>query len=83
MLAAALERRGAADAGFADYFAKRIARTARVQKGSASNAHLFHKASALGAWAFYGPMGAAARASPAAFHARQDWVYRYDVTAET
>ena len=83
MLAAALARHGAADAGFADYFAKRIARTTRVQKGSASNAHLFHKASALGAWAFYGPMGVAARASPAAFHARQDWVYRYDVTADT
>jgi len=81
VLAAALDRHGTPDAAFAAYYAGRIARTARVQKGSAANARLFHHATPLGRWGFYAPMAIAARLSPAAFHARQDWVYRHDVTA--
>ena len=81
-LAALLERHGAPDAAFGAYYDQRIARTARVQKGSAANARLFHHASALGRWGVYGPMGLAARLAPDAFHARQDWVYGFDVTAQ-
>ena len=82
VLAAKLAQHETADAAFAAYFNVRATRTARVQKGSASNARLFHKASALGGLAFYGPVGIAARLRPDAFHARQDWVYHHDVTAE-
>ncbi|MEO9685068.1 MAG: FAD-dependent monooxygenase [Tateyamaria sp.] len=81
VLAAKLAQENMPDAAFSTYFDERIARTARVQKGSATNAALFHKATTLGALAFYGPVGIAARLRPDAFHARQDWVYHCDVTA--
>ncbi len=82
ILARELGAQGTAEAGFAAFYNQRIDRTARVQKGSVANARLFHKASALGAVGFYGSMGIAARLAPGAFHARQDWVYGYDPTAE-
>lgn len=82
VLAAKLAQQGAPGAAFGDFFNTRIARTAQVQKGSAANAQLFHRASALGTYAFYGPVGIAARLRPDAFHARQDWVYGHDVTTE-
>jgi salicylate hydroxylase len=81
ILAAALDQHDTPDAAFGAYFQRRIARTARVQKGSAANARMFHKASAFGGIAVYGPMGIAARLAPNLLHARQDWVYRYDATA--
>ncbi|MEP1963363.1 FAD-dependent monooxygenase [Tateyamaria sp.] len=81
VLAAKLAQGNTPDAAFSTYFDERIERTARVQKGSATNAALFHKATTLGALAFYGPVGIAARLRPDAFHARQDWVYHCDVTA--
>ncbi|MEM6373665.1 MAG: FAD-dependent monooxygenase [Pseudomonadota bacterium] len=80
-LADTLELHADADAAFSAFFTARIARTSRVQQGSAANARLFHHASRLGRWAFYAPMGIAARLAPNAFHARQDWVYGHDVTA--
>lgn len=80
VLAAALEKFSAPDAAFGAVYAKRIARTARVQKGSLSNSNLFHRATPLGRWGFYGPMAVAARLRPEALHARQDWVYSYDAT---
>lgn len=80
VLAEILAQNGAPDASFSAYFANRITRTARVQKGSAANARLFHKASALGTYVFYGPVSLAARMRMDAFHARQDWVYGHDVT---
>ncbi|MBY5933976.1 FAD-dependent monooxygenase [Tateyamaria omphalii] len=64
------------------YFDQRIERTARIQAGSASNARMFHKASALGRLGFYGPMAIGARLFPDIIHARQDWVYRHDVTGQ-
>lgn len=80
VLAEQLAQHDQPGAALGAYFAHRIARTARVQKVSAGNAALFHKASPLGSLAFYGPIGLAARALPNAFHARQDWVYGHDVT---
>ncbi|WP_415920132.1 FAD-dependent monooxygenase [Tateyamaria sp. SN6-1] len=62
------------------YFDMRIARTARVQRGSAANARMFHHASALGQHVVYGPMGIGARWVPELIHRRQDWVYGYDIT---
>lgn len=71
------------EAGLQSYFDDRIARTARIQTGSAANARMFHKASPVGTVGFYGPMAVAARIAPGIIHARQDWVYRHDVTAAT
>ncbi|MFL4471790.1 FAD-dependent monooxygenase [Tateyamaria armeniaca] len=82
VLAASLDQHATPDAGFAAYYEQRIERTARVQKGSAANARLFHHASPLGRWGFYAPMGIAARLAPGAFHARQDWVYGFDATKD-
>lgn len=75
---------GASDieAALARYYALRIDRTARIQKGSAANARMFHHASPLGRMAFYGPMGIGARLVPELIHRRQDWVYRHDATAD-
>ncbi|WP_299285486.1 FAD-dependent monooxygenase [uncultured Tateyamaria sp.] len=78
VLADALSDATSVDAGFARYFNARIARTSRIQKGSAANARIFHKGSALGRVGFYGPMAIGARLVPGLIHARQDWVYRYD-----
>lgn len=78
LLAASLADHPRPQDAFAAYYAKRIDRTARVQKGSASNANLFHHAHGAGRLGFYGPMGIAARLAPDRFHARQDWVYGYD-----
>ncbi|WP_299613930.1 FAD-dependent monooxygenase [uncultured Tateyamaria sp.] len=62
------------------YFDLRIDRVSRIQAGSAANARMFHKASGLGRVGFYGPMALGARIAPGLIHARQDWVYRHDVT---
>ena len=69
------------ETALAQYYAMRIDRTARIQKGSAANARMFHHASPLGRLALYGPMGVGARLVPDLIHRRQDWVYRHDVTA--
>lgn len=79
-LAAVLEDAASVGAGLQRYFDLRIERTARIQTGSAANARMFHKATPLGSIGFYGPMGLGARIAPGLIHARQDWVYRYDVT---
>ena len=81
VLAASLAASETVEGGFQIYFNTRIARASRVQKGSAANARMFHKASALGQVGFYGPMALGARLVPGLIHARQDWVYRYDATA--
>jgi len=80
ILGAALDYGDTPEAAFSHYFNLRIDRTARVQKGSAANARLFHKASTLGKTAIYGPMAIASRLLPTMLHARQDWVYGYDAT---
>ncbi|WP_299690507.1 FAD-dependent monooxygenase [uncultured Tateyamaria sp.] len=81
-LAGLVTTRGSVEAALAQYYALRIDRTARIQRGSAANARMFHHASPLGRLAFYGPMGIGARLLPDLIHRRQDWVYRHDVTAE-
>lgn len=68
------------DAGLASYFGKRRDRTARVQKRSAANLRLFHKAG-FGSLPFYGPVWLAAHLSPALIHKGQDWIYKYDPSA--
>lgn len=80
VLAALLDAGDDPQAAFSRFFDLRIARTARVQKGSAANARLFHRGSVLGRAAIYGPMALGARILPNLIHARQDWVYGYDVT---
>ena len=67
-------------AALARYYEMRIDRTARIQRGSAANARMFHHASPLGRWAVYGPMALGARLLPELIHRRQDWVYRHDAT---
>ena len=80
VLPKSLEEHATPQEGFAAFYKQRIDRVSRVQKGSAANARLFHHAHVPGRWAFYRPMGLAARLAPNAFHARQDWVYGQDVT---
>jgi len=80
VLAAALDTDRTTDAALQHYYDLRIERTARIQKGSAANARMFHKGSTLGQAGFYGPIAIGARIAPGLIHARQDWVYRYDAT---
>ena len=80
IIAATLATEARCEDAFAYYYRLRIDRTARVQKGSAANARMFHRASALGKTAFYGPMALGARMLPGVIHGRQDWVYEYDAT---
>ena len=61
----------------------RHARTSKVQAGSRANAKTFHKRSIPAQLATYGPMWLAGRVSPSIVHQRQDWLYGYDVTAQT
>ncbi|WP_299624176.1 FAD-dependent monooxygenase [uncultured Tateyamaria sp.] len=80
ILAVALDTHDEPEAAFKRYFDLRIARTARVQKGSAANARLFHQGGPLRRAAIYGPIALGARILPGLIHARQDWVYGYDAT---
>ncbi|WP_147113123.1 FAD-dependent monooxygenase [Tateyamaria sp. syn59] len=80
-LAATLDGTNDIEAALGRYYDQRIDRTARIQAGSAANARMFHKASVVGRFGFYGPMALGARLFPNLIHARQDWVYRHDVTA--
>ncbi|APX10587.1 FAD-dependent monooxygenase [Tateyamaria omphalii] len=82
-LAAILDGADDIEAALGQYYERRIGRTARIQAGSAANARMFHKASVLGRIGFYGPMAVGARLFPSLVHARQDWVYRHDVTGQT
>ncbi|MEM8655965.1 MAG: FAD-dependent monooxygenase [Pseudomonadota bacterium] len=79
-LAAVLDGAADIERALQRYFDLRIDRVSRIQAGSAANARMFHKASGLGQIGFYGPMALGARLVPGLIHARQDWVYRHDVT---
>lgn len=81
ILAALLDEHTAPAQAFELFYDLRIARTTRVQKGSAANARLFHHGSLLGRAAIYGPMAIGARVLPNIIQARQDWVYGYDAMA--
>lgn len=63
------------------YEAARKGRTAKVQMAARGNAGIFHRRSALSKLATYGPMWLGARFAPSIVHARQDWLYGADVTA--
>lgn len=63
------------------YEQQRKSRTARIQKGAADNARLFHKRGAAAQLLGYGPIWAAGRIAPAVIHGRNDWIYGHDVTA--
>lgn len=80
ILAALLDATDEPESALQRFFDLRIARTARVQQGSAANARLFHHGSLPGRMALYGPMALGARMLPNLIHARQDWVYGYDAT---
>lgn len=64
------------------YVDLRKARTAQVQKRSAENLALFHRAG-LSAFAGYAPIWAAGKLSPTLIHRRQDWIYGYDAESPT
>jgi salicylate hydroxylase len=63
------------------YASLRQPRTARVQLGARANAKNFHVRSKAGQLAKYGALWLGARVLPSVIHARQDWIYGYDVTA--
>ena len=65
------------------YQARRHARATAVQAGSRANAKTFHQRTALGRLKTYGPMWLAGRIAPSIGLMRQDWVYGYDVVADS
>ena len=80
VLARSVSTAGNVETGLAAYFGKRRDRTARVQRRSASNLRLFHRAG-FGALPIYAPMWLAGRLTPALIQRGQDWIYRYDAGA--
>jgi len=62
------------------YQLTRRARTVRVQKEATANMSRFHLRSPLTQLAAYGPLWMAGKVMPTIFHARQDWLYGFDVT---
>lgn len=64
-------------AALARYQELRKTRTSLVQKRSAENLALFHRAG-FGAFASYAPIWAAGKLSARLIHRRQDWIYGYD-----
>ena len=63
-------------------FEHRLARTARIQKESANNAHMFHRAGPIGSPLYYGGMAAVTRIAPEMLLKRQEWVYEHDVVKD-
>ena len=62
------------------YEAVRKPRTTRAQRGARSQTGIYHKQRMPAQLATYGPMWLAARLTPGVVHARQDWLYKFDVT---
>ena len=63
------------------YEADRKPRTTRAQRGARRQTGIYHKQGVMAQLATYGPMWLAARLTPGVVHARQDWLYKFDVTA--
>ena len=63
------------------YQLTRRARTIKVQKEASANMTRFHLRSPITQLAAYGPLWMAGKVAPNVFHARQDWLYGFDVTA--
>ena len=62
------------------YEADRKPRTTRAQRGARRQTGIYHKQGVMAQLATYGPMWLAARVAPGIVHARQDWLYKHDVT---
>ncbi len=62
------------------YQLTRRARTIKVQKEASANMSRFHLRSPITQLAAYGPLWMAGKVAPNVFHARQDWLYGFDVT---
>lgn len=67
--------------GLANYQARRLPRTARMQAASRANMKTFHRRTGLSRLATYGPMWLAGQMLPGIVRSRQDWIYGCDVTA--
>ena len=81
VLAAKLKAHADPVAALAAYERARKDRTAKVQRAARANAGIFHRRTVLAKLGTYGPMWLGARLAPSAVHARQDWLYGVDVTA--
>ena len=81
VLAQQLASGGDINAALETYQHQRYARASRVQALSRANAKTFHRRTKFSQLATYGPMWLAGRLAPNAIHARQDWLYGHDVTA--
>ncbi len=80
VLARSLSQHSDIDKAFTDYFGKRYARTARVQKIARDNMQLFHQRSTGGKLINFAPLWLANRLMPNKFHEHNDWLYGHDVT---
>ena len=78
VLASCLQTDEALPLALARFQRLRHSRTTQVQQTSKRNARLFHRAAPA-----YWPLWLVARLWPEFIHSRQDWLYRYDVTAPT
>ncbi len=58
-----------------NYFAERIRRTSRIQKGAAANVSMFHRRNIVSQLLTYGPMNLASRLAPRFLHRRNDWLF--------
>ena len=57
------------------YFARRIERTSRVQKGAAANVRMFHRRHWFSQFLTYGPMRLVSQFAPSLLHRRNDWLF--------
>ncbi len=64
------------------FYQTRIERTSRIQRDSAANARMFHRAGILGTPVYYGGMAVATRLAPELLLRRQAWVYEHDVVSD-
>ncbi|MEP6064384.1 MAG: FAD-dependent monooxygenase [Paracoccaceae bacterium] len=81
VVASLLATVGPAEAGPAMY-KHRLKRTARIQKESANNARMFHRAGPIGSPIYYGGMAAVTHMAPEVLLKRQEWVYAHDVVKD-
>lgn len=61
------------------YERMRKPRTAKIQAAARANEGIFHSRTTLGKLATYGPMWLGAQLLPGVVHARQDWIYGWEM----
>ncbi len=66
--------------GLKAYEALRKPRTSAIQKRSAQNLRLFHRAGMSQMPLFFGPLWTASKLAPNWLNSRQDWIYAHDAT---